>query len=214
MSEQLWNQVKQWLPNLGYALLVLLLGLWLSKYLSKGINKLMDKSHIDRTVKSFLHRAIRIILNIIVIISAAGILGIPVTTFVGMMSAATVAIGLAFRDSLSNVAAGILLMLSRPFAVGDNVIINSYNGVVQSIEIMYSTILTFDNKLIVMPNSTVIASTITNISARPTRRLELTVLLDSTAQPNAAIALMRDIVSKNKLAQKDPAPIIAIDSFG
>lgn len=212
--QTIWERIQGFLPHVLSAGLILILGLWLSKYISRLINRLMDSTHIDRTVKTFLHTTVRVVINIIVIISAASTLGIPVSTFVGMASATTVAIGLAFRDSLSNVAAGILLMLSRPFAVGDNVIINGNNGIVQSIEIMYSTMLTFDNKLVVMPNSSVIASTVTNISARPTRRLELTYSIDAKADVSLAMKLIKQATKDDERVLSDPAPTVAIDAFG
>lgn len=214
MFTNLWDSLKDWFPHVVAAIAVLVFGLWLSKYLARAISKVIDRSNMDKTVRSFLSHALRIFINIIIVLTAASVAGIPITTFIGMLSAATVAIGLAFKDSLSNVASGILLMLSRPFEVGDSVTIDNFSGVVQSIDIMFSTFLMYDNRMVVMPNSTVISSTIINISVKPTRRLDLVLNIDTDNDPAFVLDVLKDLVAKDKVILKDPKPTIAVREFG
>ncbi len=171
-----WDKSNEILIEYGFKLLavmvVLVIGWWLSKYAVRLIEKALLKSKIDISVHGFIKSVSGFFFKLMVVITAAGILDVPVTTFIAMLSAAGLAIGLALKDSLSNFAAGMLLLVFRPFSVGDYISAASVEGTVLSIQILYTSMNTVDNKRVMVPNGSIVGSHITNYSVNEFRRID------------------------------------------
>lgn len=153
-------------------LAVLLIGWWIAKYIVWIIEKALIKSRLDVSVHGFMLTISGFFLKLIVLITAATIIGVPVTTFIAMLSAAGLAIGLALKDSLSNFAAGILLLIFRPFSVGDYIETSNFSGTVLSVQVLYTALNTMDNKRVMVPNGSLATSHIINYSIEPFRRID------------------------------------------
>lgn len=153
-------------------LMVLLVGWWLVKYTVRLMEKALTRSRLDMSVHGFILTMASFFLKLIVLITAATIIDVPVTTFIAMLSAAGLAIGLALKDSLSNFAAGILLLVFRPFSVGDYIETSTVQGTVLSIQILYTSLNTMDNKRVMVPNGNIATSHIINYSIEPYRRID------------------------------------------
>lgn len=151
---------------------VLLIGWWIANYIVRIIEKALIKSRLDVSVHGFMLTISGFFLKLIVIITAASIIGVPMTTFIAMLSAAGLAIGLALKDSLSNFAAGILLLIFRPFSVGDFIETSSFSGTVLSVQVLYTALNTIDNKRVMVPNGSLATSHIINYSIEPFRRID------------------------------------------
>ncbi len=196
------------------ALVVLGIGLKLAKYITKKIinSKAMQKS--DASVRSFLNNLILITLNVTVVISAALIIGIPATSFVALLGTAGVAIGLALQGAFSNFAGGIMILIFRPFKVGDYIESSGLSGTVHDISIFYTVLQTVDNKHITIPNGTLMNSSVTNYSAENTRRVDITfsVSYDSDIEKVKEILLNKAI--EHKFSLKEPAPFARLTNHG
>ena len=192
------------------ALIVLIIGINLSKWIVKKIFGAKSTKKVDTTVQHFLQNVIKVILYVVVIISAAGILGIPATSFLTLLATAGVAVGLALQGSLSNIAGSIMLMLFRPFKVGDFVECAGVSGVVEDINLFYTIITSGDNKRIVCPNSTVSNGVITNYSAKDTRRVDITFSVSYGSDIEKVKSIILKTVSENPLVLTDPQPFVGL----
>lgn len=210
-----WEQFLAWLaaaaPKLLGAGLILAVGWPLSNTVAKILTKAMERSKADYGFISFFGSLLRILMKIIICITAAGQF-MDVTSIVATLGAAGVTIGLALKDSLSNVASGAQIIFTKPFRAGDYLFIEEEKaeGTVERIEIMFTTLRTFDNKEIIIPNSTVTVSTITNYTAMENRRLDLTYSVSYSTDLTAAKDLLKGIVSQHSLVLQDPEPLVAV----
>ena len=195
-----------------YALLILVVGFKLTKVLTKSIEKSKGFAKIDVTVRSFLKSFLRIALKILVVITAAMTLGIPGSTFITMIASAGVAIGLALQGSLSNLAGGIMLLLFKPFKVGDFIENGAYSGVVESISIFYTVIVTGDNKTVTLPNGALTNSTVVNYNGKSDRRVDLTFSVAYDSDIEKVKALLLAECDKLPQIKKDPAPFTRLSA--
>jgi small conductance mechanosensitive channel len=192
------------------AVLVLVIGNWLTKKVAALFVVVMDRNDIDVTLTKFLRNIIYYALLAAVIIAAAGQLGINTTSFLTVIGAAGLAIGLALKDSLSNFSAGVMLILFRPFKVGDWVTVAGETGAVEEIT-MFSTILTTaDNQKKILPNATIASTTITNITANPTRRVDLVIGIGYDDDIKRAETILHEVVQKESRVLTEPAVQIAV----
>ena len=156
------------------ALIILVAGHYLTLFLIKLMKKSLKKLNIDISLEKFLKKAVNITLHIIIILSALSTLGISTAGLLAALSAAAVAVALALKDSLSSIAGGIILLLTRRFQTGDYVCINGESGNVVQIDMMHTVLKTIDNRHVVIPNSIVVNSQVVDYSSEETRRLDLT----------------------------------------
>lgn len=172
----MFERIEGLLVDYGFKLLgflvVLIIGWSVAKYLVNLIEKNLKKSKLDISIHGFVLTMSGFLFKLVVIITAAGMLGVPMTTFIAMLSAAGLAIGLALKDSLSNFAAGILILTTRPFSVGDFIESSSVSGTVLSIQMLYTALNTLDNKRVMVPNNHLATSYIINYSIEPERRVD------------------------------------------
>lgn len=201
------------LPKMVGGLLVFVIGWWLAGVIAHIVVRGMERAKVDQGVREFLYSCVKIVIKIIVIITALSTMGMNVTTLVAALGTAGVAIGLALKDSLSNFASGVLILFNHTFKVGDFIEIDGQKGTVRRIELMFTTLATADNKRLVIPNSVITSDMIINYTAKSTRRLELTV---GVAYGSDILAVKQAITAALK-ASKDVSwekePIIGIASF-
>ena len=195
------------------ALLVFIIGKWLAHKLTDVTMKLMKTRGVDATLTKFLEGIIFYALLVIVMITAAGQLGIQTTSFIAVFGAASLAIGLALKDSLSNFSSGVMLILFRPFSVGDVVNIGGETGKVESISIFNTNLNTGDNQKKIIPNGAISNSTITNITANPTRRVDLVIGIGYDDDIRKAKKSLEQIVTNHPGVLKEPAPTIAVSEL-
>lgn len=200
-------------PAVLIALAIFVFGRWMAMWLSGMVESGLKKSGVDQTLRRFLGKLSYYLLLAGVVIAAAGELGIQTTSFVAIVGAAGLAIGLALKDSLSNFASGVMLILFRPFKVGDVVTAGGVTGKVKQIDIFSTIILTPDNQRFIVPNSGITADVITNINAEETRRVDLVVGIGYDDDIRLAKRTLEDLVKEDSRILTDPAPAIAVSEL-
>lgn len=197
------------------AVLILIIGFKLSKVIIKRIEKGNGFQKIDKSAQSFIKSFINVIFKIIVLIIFASILGVPMTSMVAIIGSVGLAIGLALQGGLTNVAGGVLLLLFKPFVVGDYIKTeNGHEGTVVKIDVFYTTLRKSDNTKIVVPNGTLSNEAIYDVSHYPTRRVDLTFSTGYKDDVKGVIRVLTDVASRHELVLDDPAPFAALQSHG
>lgn len=196
----------QILPTLGLALTVLIVGIIISKLFVHIFRKCLNRANVDSVAEGFLASILKILLYIIVFIITLSILHIPMTSLIAILSAAGLAVGLALQGSLSNLAGGFIILFSKPFKSGDYVDIGSASGKVESIGILYTKILTNDNKTIYIPNGTTTSSEIVNYSEQELRRVDFEFGISYSDDLEKAKSIITDIANNHDLVIDDPEP--------
>lgn len=196
------------IPAVGSALLIFVVGFVLIRVLLRVIRHLFQRAHLDETLHTFVLSTAKIVLYILLVLSCVGVLGVNLAPFVAALGVFGLAISLAVRDVLTDIAGGISLLFSRPFAKGDYVEIGAQAGTVAEIGIVYTVLTMLDNKRVYLPNGDVSKSSIINYSKEPNRRLDVTFSLRGSSDLVRAKKLMLEVIEKNSLALRDPAPLI------
>ena len=188
------------------ALVIFIVGKFVISKLMKIIDKLQSKSPMDTTAKNYIKSIIKAVLYIVLVVAIIGELGVPMASVITVLASAGVAVGMAMQGSLGNLAGGIMLMVFRPFNVGDYIIAGGEEGTVKSISIFYTVLNTVDNKIVSIPNGSLMNSNISNCSGEKLRRVDLTFNI-SGAEPIKKVqaTIMKVIVASDK-AMADPAP--------
>jgi small conductance mechanosensitive channel len=199
--------------NVIAAVLILLIGRWAAKVVRKVIQNLMLKTKVDATLVSFVSSLSYVALMAFVIVAALGQLGIQTTSFIAILGAAGLAVGLALQGSLSNFAAGVLMIVFKPFKVGDFVEAGGAAGVVEKIEIFTTTLKSPDNKIIIIPNSKVGGGNIINHSAEPIRLVDVQVAFHYKDDIAKIERLLQEILDGDERILKAPAPAIGVAKF-
>lgn len=197
-----------------FALLIFIVGRWLAKKVVIIANRIMVRSHLETTAANFLSRLLYGILLVIVALAALSKIGVQTTSVVAILGGAAVAIGLSLKDQLSNFAAGIMIVTFRPFVRGDYVQISSYTGTVAEITLVNTHLTTTNNHDIIIPNSDITTSAITNYTALPNRRVDITVGIGYDADIKTAKNVMIMLANDNPLAFSDPEPIVRVTNLG
>ncbi len=210
MWEQFLKGLQDFLPKLLGAVLILAVGWWLCNVIVGLMRRGMDRTKADTGIVTFLCSLTSAVLKIVVCITAASQLGMNVTSIIAALGAAGLAVGLALQNNMANIASGAQIIFTKPFRVGDYLKLESAEGTVTRIEIMFTTLTTADNKEVIIPNSKMITSVITNYSAQPTRRLDLSYTVSYDDDIAAAKALLRDLSENHPLALQEPAPLVAV----
>ncbi len=209
--QEFWNNLINSAADLGKRLLVAILVLIVGRLLIKWLMKLLTKSKFaqknDKTVVTVLSHFISAGLYIILAITIIGILGINTASIITVLASAGVAIGLALQGALSNIAGGIMILVLRPFRVGDFVDISGNSGTVTDIGIFYTEITTGDNKVVTIPNGTVMGDNIVNYSTKDTRRVDFVFNVAYGTDVEKVKNILLDEAAKHELVLKDPAPV-------
>ena len=212
---------ENWLPILTdwgikivLALLIYLVGKWVARKLTKLVRKLMQRAEVDETLISFLSNIVYAILLAAVVLAALDSLGVPVTSLLAVLGAAGLAVGLALKDSLGNFAAGVMLVLFRPFRKGDFVEAGGVAGTVDDVRIFSTVLTTPDNKQITIPNGQIGAGSITNFSAREQRRVDLVFGVSYADDLKVARRVLTELCANHPLVLDDPATSIFVLNLG
>jgi len=218
MTEWLMNFVNTYVVrfaiDLVLAVLILIIGFAVIKALVKNIKKAKGFQKIDVNAQSFLINFLSILLKAVVILSAVIVLGVPESSVVAVLGSCGLAIGLALQGGLSNIASGVVIVLCKPFHVGDFITAGGISGVVQDIGIYYTLITTPDNQDIHVPNSTLVNSTITNLSTETTRRIDFDFSVAYSTDIDLARKVLLASASMNDMVLKDPAPQVYVSEHG
>lgn len=212
--QKILDSLMAYAPKLLMAVVVLIVGLFIIKIIGKIIQKSMEKAHVDSTLKGFIKSLIGAILQILLYITVASMLGIQMTSFVAIIGAAGLAVGLALQGSLSNFAGGVLILIFRPFKVGDFIEAQGFAGVVREIEILYTVINTGDNKRIVIPNGSLSNNSIVNYSTNPKRRVDLKFGVGYESDVKKVRQIIEKVARSNEKILKDPEPFVRLLEHG
>ena len=196
------------------ALATIIIGIWIAKMLAKYAGKVLRKREVDETLTKFLVSLVRIGLITFVIISAASQVGIQTASFVAIIGAAGLAIGFALQGSLSNLAAGVMLIIFKPVKVGDYIEGGGAIGTVESVGIFVTTLVTVDNKVVYIPNSTLTGGNITNYTAKDKRRVDLVFGIGYSDDIDKAKKVIQTVLESDSRILKDPAPQIVVSELG
>src|SRR5690554_2549415 len=203
LNSQTWDFIKgkglelimDFGPKLLIALIILIVGWKLISILKNGLNKVFIKRDLDPSLRPFFISIVSVGLKVLLILSVVGTVGIPMTSFIALIGAAGLAIGMAFSGTLSNVAGGIILLIIRPFKVGDYIATQDYEGTVKSILIFNTILTTVDNKVVIIPNGALATGNIINYSAMEDRRLDIVVSVEHGVD---IIAYSRELFKNHK----------------
>lgn len=199
-----------WGVRLGIAVLVLLGGIWLSKQIARMLAAGMERLGVDGILATFLRNVIRTLCLIVVVVVVMEVLGLPTTSLLAIVGAAGLGIGLALKDSLSNVASGLMLITQRPFRAGDEVQLAGLNGVVEQVRIFQTVLRSPDNRVIVLPNSLITTAPIINFTARARRRVEITLAIGYGDDIAGARRTLIEIAAVHPRVLADPAPDVLV----
>ncbi|QEW06954.1 small-conductance mechanosensitive channel MscS [Nitrincola iocasae] len=224
-TAQLGNDVTGWITNnqeliisyavnLTAALLIILIGSMVIKFATNSLNRVLKKRKVDPTIANFVTSLIKYGLLAFVIIAALGRVGVQTASFVAIVGAAGLAVGLALQGSLSNFAAGVLLIGFRPFKAGDYIEAAGTGGTVESVQIFTTIMKTPDNRVIVVPNSNILSGNIVNYSQEPQRRIDLVIGISYTADLLKTKQVLQKIVDADERILKDPACNISVNELG
>ncbi|MBO6302271.1 MAG: mechanosensitive ion channel [Ruminiclostridium sp.] len=170
--QEIWEGFLSKLPTIIFAIIILIVGIFLSKLVVKLMGKAMDKSKLDLTINHFIKSMVKIILYVVLITVILTLLGVPTTSIITVIGTAGVAVGLALQNSLSNLAGGFLILIAKPFKVGSYIAVNGVEGTVTSINILYTKLMTIDNKAIYIPNGMASNAVLTNVTEADLRRVD------------------------------------------
>lgn len=200
-------------PHLISAILILLFGYYLARILSKYTSKAIIKATKDETLGVFLKNVVFAGILLLTFITALSNLGVKTTSIIAVLGTAGLAIALSLKDSLSNLASGIILVVLRRFNRGDVISVNSVVGKVDSINLFETKLTTLDNQVIIMPNSLLVSTPIINININPTRRMDLIFGIDYGSDIAKAKEILEEIFNEDSLVLKDPAPVIGVNAL-
>ncbi len=203
-----------WVINLVIAVVIFVVGKWIAHRVQHTFEKLLRKRQVDEVLVDFLGNIASVLIIIVAVVAAFDTLGIPATSFMAIIGAAGLAIGLALKDSLSNFASGVMLVLFRPFTKGDFIDAGGITGTVDEILLVSTILTTPDNKLITVPNALMYTSAITNYSAKETRRVDMVIGVGYNDDLKVAAGVLKKICQDHPKVLKDPETKIFINNLG
>ncbi len=200
--------------NLVIALAIFVIGRWIARIVQNTLEKILRKRNVDDVLVDFLGTIAAALVIVIAVVAAFDQLGIPATSFMAIIGAAGLAVGLALKDSLANFASGVMLVLFRPFTKGDFIDAGGITGTVDEISLVATLLTTPDNKLITVPNAMIYTSAITNFSAKETRRLDMVFGVGYDDDLKVVASVLEKICREHPLVMDDPATGIFITNLG
>ncbi|WP_435380169.1 mechanosensitive ion channel family protein [Cyclobacterium jeungdonense] len=202
------------LTSILVAVIVYFVGKWVINFTLKALNKVFAKYDIDPSLTSFLNSFLKGLLYVILILVVLSTMGVQVTAFIAVLGAAGLAIGLALQGSLANFAGGILILIFKPFRLGETIEAQGTLGSVENIAILYTTVRNFDNKVVTIPNGALANNSIVNHSIKPTRRVEMAVGVAYGTDLKKTRQVILETLKKDERILADPAPAVYFTNFG
>jgi len=212
-TDQLIELAVGYGPKLLLALLTLLFGLWIIKAIVAAARRAAEKKDVDPSLRSFLFSSLGITLRVLLVISVAGMIGIEMTSFIAVLGAAGLAIGMALSGTLQNFAGGVMILLFRPYKVGDYIEAQGHSGTVREIQIFNTILKTPDNKTIIIPNAGLANGSMVNYSTEAERRVDFTFGIGYEDDIDAAKAAIADLILKESRIKSEPEPFIAVSAL-
>lgn len=210
-----WLQLLEtWGLKLLAAVIIFVVGRWLAKRLSIGLDRVMGRAGVDVTLGGFLRNIAYAVMLVLVIMTALSALGVPTTSMFAILGAAGLAVGLALKDSLSNIASGVMLIVLRPFRTGDHVIAAGQEGTVLEVRVFQTRLRAFDHRVIILPNSEITTAPIINFSTLPQRRMDITVGVGYDDDLHLARKVLMEIAENEPLLSKNPEPVVRVVNLG
>ena len=217
-----WNEAIDMLKSTGVdlglnvltAIVIFYAGRWVINIVMRGLRTVLQKQQIDKTLETFVCNLVRMVLLVFVIVAAISALGIQTTSFIAVLGAAGLAVGLALQGSLSNFASGVLIVLFRPYKVGDFVEAAGISGSVEEVQILTTVLKTGDNKRVIVPNSQIMDSIITNYSANDTRRVDMVIGVSYSDDLDKVRQTLKELVAAEDRILDEPACTIAVSELG
>lgn len=208
--DTLINLFVAWGPKLVGAVLALVIGLYLANMIAKGSSRLMEKKGMDPSLRPFLKSLIGNLLKVLVVVSVLGMVGIQMTSFIAILGAAGLAVGMALSGTLQNFAGGVMILTFRPFKVGDVIEAQGYTGAVKEIQIFNTILKTPDNKTIIIPNGGLATSSMVNYSTEATRRVDWVFGIAYGDDIDKAKETLLGLLKSNAKVLEDPAPFVEV----
>jgi small conductance mechanosensitive channel len=212
-TDAFFKLAMDYAPKLILAVLVLVIGLWIIGRVVNLLGNAMNKSKLDKDVQPFLKSLVGVLLKVMLIFSVAELVGVQTTSFVAVLAAAGFAIGLALQGSLANFASGVMILIFKPYKLGDLVSSQDQLGHVDEIQIFNTIMTTLDNKQVIIPNSQAISGTITNLSHHDYLRVDLNIYIPYEQDFAEAQKIALDALKSLPKAMSEPAPYVEIESF-
>ena len=206
----LWNLIRDYAPSVLLAVVTLVLGLWIVRVLSRSFRRVLEKREVDPSLTPFLSSLFSSSLKVLLALSILSMVGIEVTSFVAILGAASFAVGLALQGSLQNFAGGVMILIFKPFKVGDYVEMAGYAGSVKEIQIFVTILTTPDNKTIIIPNGQVSSTSMVNYSKESTRRVDFTVGIGYGDSMKEAKSILLNIAKGDERVLQDPEPFVGV----
>lgn len=195
------------------ALVVLLVGWYSAKILLYIIIRMIRKSSVDPIVISFVRSILDICLKFLVLVTAIAQLGVNISSLVTVLATAGAAIVLGLKDSMTGVVSGMIILFAKPFTKGDVIEVNGYIGKIQEIQLLYTYLMTFDNKLVVIPNNELASTTFVNYSHERIRRVDITFDIHYETDVEKAKRIIREVIDQHQLALKEPEPYVRVSEY-
>lgn len=211
--EKLIEQSIEVGKNILAAVIVFIVGRFLISLLKRMMTSMMEKRKIEITIQTFLHSLVNILLNILLVIAVIGALGINTASFAALLASAGVAIGMALSGNLQNLAGGLIILLFKPYKIGDWIEAQGVSGSVAEIQIMHTLLTTVDNKVVYVPNGAMSSGTIINYSRKETRRIEWIVGVDYGEDIDKVKNIIDTLIAADERILKEPAPYIALHAL-
>ncbi|MBI1185471.1 mechanosensitive ion channel [bacterium] len=209
-KEELIELTKIYGYKLVVAIIILIVGFWLAKMVTKGVKKLIEKRGLAPELKGFLGSVVSIGLKAAVVITALSNLGVEMTSFVALIGAAGLAVGMALSGTLQNFAGGVMILIFKPFKVGDYVEMQGHAGTVREIQIFHTVLMTPDNRKIIIPNAPVSTGSMTNYSAEATRRVDFVFGIGYDDDIDEAKKILNELIAADERILNEPAPFVAV----
>lgn len=212
-TEKAIEHLMDYGPRLILAIVTLIIGLWIIRVFVKSLKKAMVRSNIEISLHRFLSSLVGVLLKVLLIISVASMIGIQMTSFVAIIGAAGLAVGLALQGSLANFAGGVLILLFKPYKVGDFIEAQGYSGTVKAIQVFNTILNTPDNKTIILPNGGISNSNITNFSTEPLRRVDMTFGISYSDDLKKAKEIIEVMLKSDNRVLDEPAPLVVVSEL-
>jgi small conductance mechanosensitive channel len=212
--ESLWSEYLPIIVKYGtavlFAFLILIIGFWVAGILKKSLSRVLEKRKIDESLIPFVLSLTHISLKILVVISSLSMIGIEMTSFIALLGAAGLAVGMALSGTLQNFAGGVIILIIKPFKVNDVVEAQGYLGTVKEIQIFNTILTTFDHKIIILPNGGLATGSMINYSTQPTRRVDWKFSIAYGDDYDKTKLLLFELIKKDKRILADPMPFVAL----
>ena len=216
--EDIFSMLIEWgveiAAKIAIAFVIYLIGRWLIGRLIKVINNICDKRGVEVSLQRFFNNMIKVVFYICLVLTIVGVLGIDTTSLIAMFASASLAIGMALSGTMQNFAGGVMILLLRPYRIGDYVEAQGQAGTIKEISLFNTVITTVDNKIIYVPNSTISTGIINNYSQAATRRVDWNITISYGDDVEVARRVLMQMMTEDKRVKQDPAPVVYLTSLG